>query len=272
MKDKELILEIHKFDKGLNYIRNNFSIEDRKINDYYEIKDGEIERTNKIERINVLDLSFPLFLNYYEELFQAIDVKPTDPNITDSKYINALFRNIKMGDSFSRNLAKSKTDENYSSIVENYFFAHDFKNYKNINITKDVRLLDYLDYLQKTEVFCVIAISFYFASTLIFFLLRAFLEYDTLANSLPLKSWLISTFIYMVIVKILYDKIFQKFNKVSKDIKNKMPDLYNKKRVYSFSELKQLSYKDYLDKMYEDKIIYQALNKKTKNNTNIIEV
>lgn len=271
MKDKELTLEIHKFDKGLNYIRNNFSIEDRKINDYYEIKDGEIERTNKIERINVLDLSFPLFLNYYEELFQAIDVKPTDPNITDSKYINALFRNIKMGDSFSRNLAKSKTDENYSSIVENYFFAHDFKNYKNINITKDVRLLDYLDYLQKTEVFSAIAISFYFASMLIFLLVTVITNYPLVIN-FHLKSILIPTFIYMVIVKILYNKIFQKFNKISKDIKNKMPDLYNKKRVYSFSELKQLSYKDYLDKMYEDKIIYQALNKKAKNNTNIIEV
>lgn len=271
MKDKELTLEIHKFDKGLNYIRNNFSIEDRKINDYYEIKDGEIERTNKIERINVLDLSFPLFLNYYEELFQAIDVKPTDPNITDSKYINALFRNIKMGDSFSRNLAKSKTDENYSSIVENYFFAHDFKNYKNINITKDVRLLDYLDYLKKTESFCAIAISFYFMF-MIFSLLAIVITSYPLVINFPLKSILIPTFIYMVIVKILYDKIFQKFNKVSKDIKNKMPDLYNKKRVYSFSELKQLSYKDYLDKMYEDKIIYQALNKKTKNNTNIIEV
>lgn len=51
-----------------------------------------------------------------------------------------------------------------------------------------------------------------------------------------------------------------------------MPDLYNKKRVYSFSELKQLSYKDYLDKMFEDKIIYQALKEKTNNNTNIVEV
>lgn len=269
MKDKELTLEIHKFDKGLNYIRNNFSIEDRKINDYYEIKDGEIERINKKERINVLDLSFPLFLNYYEELFKVIDVKDTDPNITDSKYINALFRNIKMGDSFSRNLAKSKTDENYSSIVEKYFFAHDFKNYKNINITKDVRLLDYLDYLRKTEVFCVIAISFYFASMLIFLLATVITNYPLVIN---LKSILIPTFIYMVIVKVLYNKIFQKFNKVSKDIKNKMPDLYNKKRVYSFSELKQLSYKDYLDEMFEDKIIYQALNKKTNNNTNIVEV